>query len=129
MKLRRRRTHLEQDLDPDVLGEKYLGLAGRTLHPEESVLRKEEEQLLRAAIGALPEKLRQVVELKELRELTLKETTSALGISVTAMKARLFRAKSELKKRLEFGRKRGLGGVRGPVCTLSGPSGSVVSQG
>jgi RNA polymerase sigma-70 factor, ECF subfamily len=117
MKLRSRQTHLEQYPAPGILGEKYLEIAGATPHPEEIVLKQEQEQFLKAAIGALPKKLKEVVELKELRELTLEEVASALGTSVGATKARLFRAKSELKKRLEVRRKQAQGGDRGTALS------------
>lgn len=115
MRLRSRQTHLERYPDPGILGDKYLETAGVTPHPEGIVLRQEQEQLLKAAIDTLPKKLREVIELKELRELTLEEVASALGASVSATKARLHRAKGVLKKRLEVRR-------RSKNCTFEPPN-------
>ena len=105
MRLRSRHSHLEQYLDAAIRGEKYLEIPSATPDPEGIVLRQEQEQLLRAAIGALPKKLREAIELKELRELTLEEVASALGASLSATKARLHQAKGVLKRRLEVSRR------------------------
>lgn len=101
MRLRSRRMHLERCLGPGILDEKYFEIAGSTPHPEEIAVRREEERLLKATIDVLPKKLREVVELKELRELKLEDVASALGTSRSATKANLFRAKGILKKRFE----------------------------
>jgi hypothetical protein len=93
MRLRSRRKHHKRRITD---GEhKEIGCA--TLNPEQVTRRAEETRLLHLAIDALPEKLRKVVEIKELQDRTAEEAASLLGISVPATKARLFRAKGLLK--------------------------------
>ena len=53
------------------------------------------------AIFRLPEKLRLPLMLKYLQDCSEKEGAEALGISVTAFKARLHRARTELRKTLD----------------------------
>lgn len=57
--------------------------------------------MLREALQALPERLRTPVVLKYLRDLSERECAQALGISVAALKGRLYRARRELKKLLD----------------------------
>ena len=50
------------------------------------------------AISALPEPYRDVVELRDIRGLTIRETADLLGLTTPAIKSRLFRARSMLRK-------------------------------
>lgn len=100
MRLRSRRKHHERRVEGEVRDEEYKEIGCATLNPEQAVTRDEEKRLLCLAIDALPEKLRRVVEIKELQDRTLRDTASLLGISVPNTKARLFRAKGLLKRRL-----------------------------
>jgi len=100
MRLRSRRKHYERRVDKAVTHEEYEEIRCVRLNPEQVASRDEEEKRLHFAIDALPEKLRSVLEIKELQERTMEETASLLGISVTAAKARLFRAKGLLKRRV-----------------------------
>jgi len=59
-----------------------------------------EESELSAAIALLPENLRTPVLLYYMENFTAKETARALGITATAVKNRLFRARRALKQRL-----------------------------
>ena len=72
--------------------------------PEASLVRREEEAILREAICRLQPNLRKVVEIQQLDERSLQETARALGLSVTATKARLFRGKMALGKTLRRNR-------------------------
>ena len=100
MRLRSRRKHYERRVDADVTEEEYKEIGCAALNPEQATTRDEEKRLLHLAIAALPETLRTVVEIKELQERSMKEAASLLGISLTAAKSRLFRAKGLLKRRL-----------------------------
>lgn len=100
MRLRSRRKHRERRVEGEVRDEEYKEIGCATLNPEQAVTRDEEKRLLCLAIDELPEKLRRVVEIKELQDRTLRDTASLLGISVPNAKARLFRAKGLLKRRL-----------------------------
>ncbi len=59
-----------------------------------------EQTELADAIALLPETLRSPLLLFHMENYTLKETARALGITVTAVKNRLFRARRALKQRL-----------------------------
>lgn len=112
MKLRSRRKYYGSRMEADHTGEEYEEIECATLNPEEAAVRDEESRMLHVTIGSLPETLRIVVEMKDLRDRSIKETASLLGISVAAAKARLFRARGLLAGRLSskrgatgFGRK------------------------
>jgi RNA polymerase sigma-70 factor, ECF subfamily len=100
MRIRSRRKHYTRRLDTEVADEEYKEIGRARLNPEQAAARDEEDRLLHLAVDALPEKLRVVVEIKELQDRTAQEAASLLGISVTATKARLFRAKGLLKRRV-----------------------------
>ncbi len=59
-----------------------------------------------AAVDGLPEEQREVVVLKEYEELTFPEVAEVLGIPVSTVKTRLYRALTQLRSRLES---RGIG--------------------
>jgi RNA polymerase sigma-70 factor (ECF subfamily) len=98
MRLRRRRKHQETHVEVEVSAKEPKEMGGTQRNPEQAVREDEEKRLLHLAIDALPEKLRRVVEIKELQDRTTEEAASLLGISVMATKTRLFRAKALLKR-------------------------------
>ena len=71
-------------------------------NPEKACAQREKERLLREAICDLRQTIRRVVEIQQLRELSMKETARMMGVSVTAAKARLFHAKRALRKALRL---------------------------
>jgi RNA polymerase sigma-70 factor, ECF subfamily len=99
MKLRKHR-YFESCLDPEVIGEMVASLRDRPQDPEQIVTRDLEGKRLHAAIASLPKKFRIVVETKELQDRTVVEVASLLNLSEATTKARLFRAKRTLKRRL-----------------------------
>jgi RNA polymerase sigma-70 factor (ECF subfamily) len=58
---------------------------------------------LRRAIGGLPPKQRQAVEMLKLREMSLKDAASATGMSVAALKVSVHRGMIALRKALNAG--------------------------
>ena len=68
--------------------------------PEISYLRRERVQILTETLGNLRPGMRKVIELRELAELSTEETARRLGVSVTAVKGRLFHARKKLRKTL-----------------------------
>ena len=66
-------------------------------NPESRLARKEREELLRDAILRLPLLLREVVELRQARGYSIREIAQALGISASAVKSRLSRARVTLR--------------------------------
>jgi RNA polymerase sigma-70 factor (ECF subfamily) len=68
--------------------------------PSEAVERQEIRRTLKEAVISLPTIYRQVFQLRDVEELSAKETAGALGISVPSVKVRLHRARMMLQKRL-----------------------------
>jgi RNA polymerase sigma-70 factor (ECF subfamily) len=68
--------------------------------PSEAVERQEICQMLREAVISLPAIYRQVFQLRDVEELSVKETAEVLGISAPSVKVRLHRARMMLQKQL-----------------------------
>lgn len=73
--------------------------------PEANFLKQEETEALSAAIGKLRVGLRTAIKLRELSELSTKETARCMGLSVGAIKARVFHGRTKLHNAL---RRRGV---------------------
>ena len=69
--------------------------------PEQLVAKHELQTALLQAISGLRQNLRSVVLLKELQGLTSAETARRLGLTVSAVKARVFHARRYLRRHLE----------------------------
>lgn len=76
-------------------------LPGDLLTPERSMLREELRELLESAIEKLPEEYRMVYMMREVEELSVKETADCLSITEGNVKVRLHRARNLLRKQLE----------------------------
>ena len=104
MFLRRRRGHREVSINEDSIDVE--GVASRPEipnadpDPETSYLQEEEARLLSAALEKLRPGLRRAIELKEVAELSTEETARRMGLSVGAVKARLFHGRRQLRKAL-----------------------------
>jgi RNA polymerase sigma-70 factor (ECF subfamily) len=68
--------------------------------PLEALERQELGAVLRAAIASLPDIYRNVVLLRDIEEMDVRETAQALGISEGAVKVRLHRARALLQREL-----------------------------
>ena len=68
--------------------------------PSEALERKEVRLLLQKAITALPLIYREVFQLRDIEQLSINEAAAALGISISAVKVRLHRARMMLQKQL-----------------------------
>jgi RNA polymerase sigma-70 factor, ECF subfamily len=66
--------------------------------PLEALERKELRELLQKAIASLPELYREVLILRDVQELNIAETSSALGVSEGVVKTRLLRARLMMQK-------------------------------
>jgi len=66
--------------------------------PSEALDRKELRVLLQRGLDELPEKYREVLILRDVRELNIEETAQLLGISIWMVKTRLFRARLMMQK-------------------------------
>lgn len=68
--------------------------------PEDALLSSEGKRALDRAIQALPETLRMVFLLRDVQELSIKETAEALGLTESNVKIRLLRARLSLREQL-----------------------------
>jgi RNA polymerase sigma-70 factor (ECF subfamily) len=68
--------------------------------PEASYLRQERAQILSETLGNLRPGMRKAIELRDLAELSTEETARRMGVSVAAVKGRLFHARKKLQENL-----------------------------
>ncbi len=68
--------------------------------PTEALEQKELGELIRSAVNRLPEIYRNIVILRDIEEMDIRETAAALGINEGAVKVRLHRARAMLQKEL-----------------------------
>jgi RNA polymerase sigma-70 factor (ECF subfamily) len=68
--------------------------------PERTMLRAEMRRLIERKIDELPEGYRTVFMLREVEDMTVDETATALGIPAATVRSRLFRAKARLRESL-----------------------------
>ncbi|HZW81704.1 MAG TPA: sigma-70 family RNA polymerase sigma factor [Candidatus Deferrimicrobiaceae bacterium] len=66
--------------------------------PSEALDRKELREILQRALDELPEKYREVLISRDVREMNIAETAQLLGISEGMVKTRLFRARLLMQK-------------------------------
>jgi RNA polymerase sigma factor (sigma-70 family) len=70
-------------------------------NPEQDCLRQERSQILREALAELRPNARRVLELYELEGRSMKEIAERLGISIPAVKARIFHARPKMRRELD----------------------------
>jgi RNA polymerase sigma-70 factor (ECF subfamily) len=73
-------------------------LQDEALDPEETYRLRERRQIVNAGISELRPRVREVVELHQLQEHSVSETARILGISIAAVKARMFHARVTLHR-------------------------------
>ena len=73
-------------------------LRDRREDPEQHFVRQQRAKMLRGAILRLRPELRRIIEIQQKHELSIKEMAQSLGISVSAAKSRLFRARIALRE-------------------------------
>src|SRR5216683_1221358 len=104
MLLRRKRGSREVPMESNTEDETALPLdvpdAGP--NPEDSCLQREQERILSAAVNELRPGMRKAIELRELGELSTGETAQVMGLSVGAVKARVFHGRRKLQKTLKL---------------------------
>jgi RNA polymerase sigma-70 factor, ECF subfamily len=103
MSLRRRRALHEvpaHDSSDDNGTTPGPDLADASPDPEAIYLQKEEARIVAAAIRHLRPGMRRAVELRELGDLSTQETARRMGLSVAAIKGRVFHARKELGRAL-----------------------------
>jgi RNA polymerase sigma factor (sigma-70 family) len=103
MILRRKRSHPETSMDWSVDGETWqqCDVADNRANIEEHYAGKEAENDLKLAIHRLRPALRTVIEIQQSHGGSVKEIAGAAGISVAAVKSRLLRARTVLRRSLQ----------------------------
>jgi RNA polymerase sigma-70 factor (ECF subfamily) len=101
MTLRRRRAHPETSMEIED-GEtwRHCEITDQTKDVEEFYARHERAERLRRAICRLQPTLRNVVEIHQLSDRSVKEVAELAGLSVAATKSRLLRARIVLRRAL-----------------------------
>jgi RNA polymerase sigma-70 factor (ECF subfamily) len=97
---RRREESLDADTDEQTGDYTPAILASWREIPTNALEQKELGEILRGAIQGLPEIYRNIVVLRDVEEMDIRETATALGISEGAVKVRLHRARAMLQKEL-----------------------------
>jgi RNA polymerase sigma-70 factor (ECF subfamily) len=110
MKLRKRRSDRTVPLDEPIdTGEDEMvrEIAVWDENPEDTYSRDELAELLDQAIQSLKPTYRTVFILRDIEEMSIEETAEALGLSISAVKSRLLRARLQLREKLtrQFRRK------------------------
>ena len=98
-RVRRKRPELMHD--PDETMARMADESAEAADAETQLMDQEFEAPIEAALAALPEKFRKVVELVDLNELSYQEAADALGIPVGTVMSRLHRARRNIRQHLE----------------------------
>lgn len=102
MLLRKRRPTIPVDENPDDENDGFMPtqFTDWCCLPEQEFLTDESKRHLDEAIQRLPETLKVVFLLRDIEGLSIRETSEALGLSETAVKTRLLRARLHLRESL-----------------------------
>src|SRR5246500_824445 len=105
MKLRRKSHWRDVSVDESAAETEEpsfrLEVEDQGLDPEQLCAHKERQRILFQAINELAPGMRKAIELRELGERSSEETAQIMGISVSAVKARVFHGKKKLRERLK----------------------------
>ncbi len=104
MLLRKKRGSRELSIDDSIVGEEALlalEIPDSRQSPEDNYSQRERQRILSAALNELPHRTRRAIQLRELDERSTEETARIMGISVGAVKARVFHGRRKLRERLK----------------------------
>jgi len=104
MLLRRRRGSREVPIEESSMEAEsalQLEFPDSAPNPEDSCLDREQEQVLSAALNKLRPGIRKAIELRDLGELSTGETALVMGLSVAAVKGRVFHGRKKLRETLK----------------------------
>ena len=98
-------NHIDQyqrrKTDPTEIDDSQSWVPLDTVTPEEEALRNEEKAIGHAALAKLTPSHREILVLRELRDLPYEEISEILGCTLGRVKSRLHEARKALKKELE----------------------------
>jgi RNA polymerase sigma-70 factor (ECF subfamily) len=98
-----RKRKIRRMLSLDFLAEDYLdknGVSDEVPTPSDSVLLNEKKDIVRRAMQHLSKEHREILTLREYQDLSYDEIAETLGLTVQAVKSRIFRARSEIRNLL-----------------------------
>ena len=98
---RRAKSKGETFLDEETNEAERVFVAPKKVSPSRKTEQKERHALVRQAVGALPEELREVVVMKEFEEMTFQEISDILELPLSTVKSRLYTALKQLRMKLE----------------------------
>ena len=104
MKLRRKRHFQDVPLDQSTETEEPSlrhDVEDQSPNPEELYVQQERQWILFAAMHGLTPGIRKAIELRELGERSTEETAQIMGISASAVKARVFHGRRNLRAKLK----------------------------
>lgn len=82
-------------------GEMSFELPDEQAETDRSIIRKQRKKIITHAINNLPEKYRQVIEMRHIEELSYQEIADKLDLPLGTVKAHIFRAREMLYKALK----------------------------
>lgn len=103
MLIRKQRPQVSMDEDPapnDLKQIRPRDFADWSVLPEDQLLDDEGRRLLEEAVGRLPDSLRLVFVLRDIEDMSIRETAEALGLTEVNVKTRLLRARMRLREEL-----------------------------
>ena len=103
MKLRKKHRLWDVSLDEPAENEESsfrIEVEDQGLNPEQLYGQQERQRILSEAMNGLTPGMRKAIELREIDERSTAETAQIMGISVSAVKARVFHGRRKLRERL-----------------------------
>jgi len=103
MKLRKKHRLWDLSLDESAESEESssrIEVEDDGLNPEQLYAQKERQRILTEAMNDLTPGMRKAIELREIDERSTEENAQIMGISVSAVKARVFHGRKKLRERL-----------------------------
>ena len=100
-KKRRDKVRAENSLDDEIVSNEGNFAAPKRFSPARIAEKNERLKLVRQAVAALPEDLKEVILMQEFQEMTFREISDTLEIPLSTVKSRVYTALKQLKMKLE----------------------------
>ncbi|HLR77017.1 MAG TPA: sigma-70 family RNA polymerase sigma factor, partial [Balneolaceae bacterium] len=91
---------MNEPVDTDE-GSIKMQIADKNAQADRNILRKQRQHFVRRAIDDLPEKYKDVIQLRHMKEKSYKEISQSLDLPLGTVKAHIFRAREMLYKALK----------------------------
>lgn len=98
---RREKTRSENFVDESDPLENQIFIAPGHLSPSKVTEQKERLKAVRSAVNSLPPELKEIVLMKEFREMTFQEISEETNMPLSTVKSRLYTALKQLRMKLE----------------------------